>query len=188
MRAVRGEKIVPGQTPVIEPVVMGISSISRTAVRRVHQESPAAARAYFAGKISKFLLMGGRPAATASTYSTSVDRYIEWDGGGAEAEIDLKAVVAFSPDDRIRAIAHVVLETGEEVREARVLLWDDLSVSADAAEMIALPVLECVDSECGNGTTVAVDVWQLARGEKHRVERDRALARRSDVEGFLADL
>ena len=188
MRGVRGERIVPGRAPDIERAVKGISSISRTAVRRVHQESPEAAEAYFSGKIARFRLMGGRPAATAATYSESVARYIAWDGEGAEAEIDIKDTVAFGPEDRVRAIAHVVLETEDDVRMERVLLWDDISVSVESAEMIAIPVLECVDRNFGDGTARAVDVWQLARDEKHRVERDRALGRRNDVEGFFASL
>lgn len=132
--------------------------------------------------------MGGRPAATAMTYSASVDRYISWDGEGAEAKTDIKRSVGFGSEDWVRAIAHVVLDADDEKRTARVLLWDDLSVSIEAAEMIALPVLECVAGEYGVGTAVAIDVWQLARGEKHRVERSHALARRSDVEGFFANL
>ena len=110
MRGVRGEKIVPGQTPVIEPIIGAISSISRAAIRRVHQESPGAAESYFSGAIAKFVLMGDRAAATCETYSHSVDRYLEWIEGGEEADVDLKVVVPFGPEDRVRAIAHVVLE------------------------------------------------------------------------------
>jgi hypothetical protein len=173
---------------VIEPVVGGISSISRAAVRRVHQESPADAEAYFSGAIAKFVLMGGLPASTSQTYSQSVARYIAWDGQGANADLDLKLAVPFGPEDRVRAIAHVVLDSGEDQCEGRILLWDDLPLGQEAAEMIALPVLECVEHERGSGSTIAVDVWQLARGEKERVVRSAALARRSDVESFFANL
>jgi hypothetical protein len=132
--------------------------------------------------------MGGRAAATASTYSDSVARYIEWDEEGAEAEVDIKATIPFSSEDRVRAIAHVVFDAGDDKRDVRVVLWDDLAVSVGAAQMIALPVLECVEAEHGKDSVLAVEVWQLARGEKHRVERDQALASRSDVEGFFASL
>lgn len=189
MRGVRGEKITPGRTPDIEPVVKGISSISRTAVRRVHQKSPAVARSYFAGKIARFRLMGDRAAATAQTYSDSVERYLEWNGSdGASADVDVSGDVRFGEEHRVRAIAHVVRDDGDDKKIARVVIWDDLALGKDAAEMIALPVLECADQNFGDGTTVAVEVWQLSRGEKHRVEREQALARRTDVEGFFASL
>lgn len=188
MRGVRGEKVVPGQTPVIEPILGGISSISRAAVRRVHQESAADAQAYFSGGTAKFVLMGDRAAATVQTYSRSVGRYIEWDSEGADADLDLKLAVPFGPGDRVRAIAHVVLDADNDQCEARVLLWDDLPLSTQAAEMIALPVLECAESERGSNSVVAVEVWHLARGEKERVVRSAALARRSDVESFFASL
>lgn len=189
MRGVRGEKIVPGKTPDIEPIVKGISSISRTAVRRVHQKSLAAARAYFAGKIAKFRLMGDRAAATAQTYTDSVERYFEWNGSnGSAAQVDVKGTVPFGEDDFVRAIAHVVVDAPDEKKLARVVIWDDLPLDKRAAEMIALPVLECTDSRFGDGATTAIEVWQLCRGEKHRVEREQALARQPDVEGFFANL
>jgi hypothetical protein len=188
MRGVRGEKIVPGQTPVIEPIIGAISSISRAAVRRVHQESPSAAEAYFNGAIAKFVLMGDRAAATCETYTRSFDQYLEWDEEGAEADVDLKLSVSFGPEDRVRAIAHVVLEGENEQREARVLLWDDLPLSQKAAEMIALPIVECIESIYGPNSVAAVEVWHLARGEKERVVRNTALARRTDVESFFANL
>jgi hypothetical protein len=188
MRGVRGEKIVPGKTPKIAPIMGAISSISRKAVRNVHQESPKAAKAYFAGAIAKFVLMGDRAAATCQTYSQSLETYIAWDGQGGEAEVDLKLLVPFGPEDRVRAIAHVVLDAGDDQREARVLLWDDLALGQRAAEMIALPIVECVEHTHGPKSVTVVDVWHLARGEKERVERDTALARRPDVESFFANL
>jgi hypothetical protein len=188
MRGIRGEKVVPGQTPKIQPVLGGISSISRTAIRRVHQESPDSARVYFEGAIAKFVLMGDRAAATCDTYRRSVNRYIEWDGGSGDADIDLKLVVPFGPEDRVRAIAHVAREVGEDAWEGRVLLWDDLPLGSTAAEIIALPIVECVENVHGVDSVVAVDVWHLARREKERVERNAALARRPDVESFFADL
>jgi hypothetical protein len=188
MRGVRGEQIDPNKTPKIENVVGAISSISKKAVRCVHSESPSDALAYFEGAIRKFTEMGPRPAATCDTYSRSVHRYIEWDGAADDAEFDLKLTVPFGPDDRVRAIAHVVLEVDDDAYEARVLLWDDLPLSQKAAEMIALPIVECVENVHGAESVQAVEVWHLARSEKERVERNAALARRADVESFFADL
>lgn len=187
-RGVRGDRIVPGQTPNIEPIVKGISSVSRAAVRRVHDETPDAALAYFADKVAKFRLMGGRPAATAASYRQSLLQYIEWNGNGQAADLDIKGLVAFGPEDRIRAIAHVVLDNGGDSRDARILLWDELPLDQRAAEMIALPIVECVNAEYGTGQTANVEVWQLAMGQRYSVEPAVAEGRRGDVEGFLANL
>lgn len=188
MRGVRGKPITPGQTPRIENVVGAISSISRKAVRCVHKESPADALAYFEGAIRKFTEMGPRAAATCQTYWDSLGRYIEWDGAANEADLDLKLTVPFGPDHRVRAIAHVVLDAGNDQREGRVLLWDDLPLSGKAAEMIALPIVECVENVYGFESVATIDIWQLARSEKERVQRNAALARRPDVESFFSNL
>lgn len=187
-RGVRGERIVPGQPPNIEPIVKGISSIGRAAVRRVHKETPATALAYFAEKAARFRLIGGRAAATAEKYRQSLLQYIEWDGDGQAADLDIKGLVAFGLDDRVRALAHVVLDCDDGKREARILLWDELSLDQDAAEMIALPIVECVNAEFGIDKTAIVGVWQLARGQRYSVEPAVAEGRRGDVESFLADL
>lgn len=188
MRGVRGEKIEPGKTPKIENVVGAISSISRAAVRCVHRESPSDALAYFEGAIKKFTEMGPRAAATCETYSQSVARYIDWDGAADDADLDLKLTVPFGPEDRVRSIAHVVLDAGDDRRLARVLLWDELPLSSEAAEMIALPIVECVENVYGAESVAAIEVWHLALAEKERVERNTALSRRPDVESFFSDL
>lgn len=187
-RAVRGDgNAKAGVVPDIEPVVKGISSISRAAVRKVHKESAGKAAAYFAGKISKFLLMGGRPAATAETYRRSLRQYIEWDENEQSADLDIASAVPFGKN-RVRARAHVVIEDGNEEREVRVLLWDDLPLTEEQAEMIALPVLDCVNSQYAKGTTSVVEVWQLARRQRYSVAPASAEARREAVEELVASL
>jgi hypothetical protein len=186
-RGVRGAKVVPGQISNIEPILKGLSSISRAAVRRVHKESPDAALAYFADKTARFRLSGGRPAAAAGSFHRSLLRYIEWDGIGEAADLDVTATVPFG-SGRVRARAHVVLGDGDERRCARLLLWDDLSLDERAAEMIALPIVECVNAQYGQEKTAEVQVWQLALSQRYSVEPMVAQARRVDVEGFLDSL
>ena len=187
-RAVRGDaKAKPGVSPEIEPVVKGISSVSRAAVRRVHKESAANALAYFAGKVSKFLLSGGRSAATAESYRRSLRQYIEWDEAEEAADLDIASPVAFG-SDRVRARAHVVILDGNKDREVRVLLWDELPLNQAQAEMIALPVLDCVNSEYATGTTTAIEVWQLAKSQRYSVAPGSAEAQREAVEELVANL
>src|SRR5215218_368516 len=66
-RLARGGDIKEGATPAAD-VVLGISSTSHAAIRRVHHESPSRARAVLAGKLRRFLLAGGRAAETAGRY------------------------------------------------------------------------------------------------------------------------
>lgn len=186
-RAVRGAAVNPKVPPDIEPVVKGISSISRAAVRRVHKHSADQALAYFAGKISKFRLMGGRPAATAESYRRSLLQYIDWDGSGATADLDISSQVSFGPGNRVRARAHVVIGSDGD-REARVLLWDELRLSEDEAEMIALPIADCVNAQYGDGGPAVIEVWQLSQRQRYSVAPASAEARRSDVENLLASL
>lgn len=188
MRGVRGETINPDQTPQIEPIVKGLSSISRAAIRRVHNESPDEARAYFAQATAKFRLRGGRAAATVDSYRSSLEQYIEWDGVGQDADLDIKGTVTFSPDDRVRALAHVVFGSDDGARRARVLLWDSVTLGQRAAEMIALPIVECVNAEYGADKTSEVEVWQLALGQRYSVAPEDAEGRRGEVESFFADL
>jgi hypothetical protein len=185
-RAARGENVKPGAAPNIEPVVKGISSISRAAVRKVHRESADVALSYFSGKASRFFLMGGRPAATAETYRNSLLQYIDWDGVGESADLDIAAKVSFN-GNRIRARAHVVIES-DKSREARVLLWDDLPLTEASAAMIALPILDCVNSQYGDGDVGAIEVWQLSRRQRYSVAPASAEARRGDVENLLSSL
>lgn len=184
-RAARGASV--GRGADIEPVVKGISSIARAAVRRVHKESPDKARTYFLSKSARFRLMGGRPAATAQTYGSSFERYVGWEPDGQPAVLDVAASVPFAEGDLIRARAHVVVGSEGE-RDARVLLWDDVALDERAAQMIALPVFECVAGRFGDGATATVSVWQLARGERVTVAPQEAEARRDDVDALLTEM
>jgi hypothetical protein len=184
-RAVRGEPVVPGGPGFyIEPVVAGISSCARAAVRRVHQEGVEAARAYLAAKLARHLLQGGGTGSTARSYKDSFERYVEWAAAAGEAELDVSLVVPFPCGNAVRAIAHVV--PGSDGL-ARVLLWDELPVpDVPAAEMIALPIFECADSVLGVGQTATVDVWQLAHGQQQSVMRTAAEARRPEADALLS--
>lgn len=170
---------------------MGISSCARAAVRRVHNESPAAASAYYAGKVAHHYYAGGSAAGTARAYGLCVDQYIAWDGHSGPADLDVgfrATPITFAPGDAVRALAHVVLDNGAGQREARVVLWDELPLDARAAEMIALPVLERVEAEYGSGSTAHIDVWQLAQTQREIVLPVAAQARWGEVQTLLASL
>jgi hypothetical protein len=190
-RVARGGEILSGAGEKIEPIMGGISSVSRCAAREVHRRSPEAAVAYFDGKTANWALQGGRAAATVGAYRVSLERYIAWDGGSGSAEaFDLgtrMAPIIFAPGDSVRALAHIVRQDTAG-REARILLWDDLSLDEGAAAMIALPVVERVNNVHGSGAASTVEVWQLAGGTRVSVRPHVAEAQRGAVRTLLAEV
>jgi hypothetical protein len=188
-RVARGASINPGNPPDVEWFILGMRQSAIAAVRRVHSQSPDDARAYFQGKASGFYLQGGAAAATARSYRDCIERYIAWDGQAATAEATpTKGIeVRFSPDHVVRARPDVVLG-GPGTYEARVLLWDDLPLGPDAAELIALPAVGYVESEFGKDKAAPVSVWQLATSDRESVGPAAAEGRRSDVEALLAQI
>jgi hypothetical protein len=186
-RAVRG--IPPGGSLDIEYFLLGMRSSAGAAIRRVHDESPDRARAGLAAKMSDFLLQGGAVAAFAQSLQGCLEQYIAWDGGIAAAYVAAPTKgtpITFDPGNIVRARPDVVLDDGSGAYEARVLLWDDLTLDRKAAEMIALPVVEYVEGKFGPGSTSSVSVWQLVTGEQESVAPPDAEARRADVEALLA--
>jgi hypothetical protein len=190
-RLARGGDVAQGGVPPAEDVVLGISSTSHAAIRRVHKESPATAQAVLTGKLRRFFLAGGRAAETARRYQDCVNSYIAWDGDAAPAvETPSKGKpIAYSGGGIVRARPDVILgdeETGEY--EVRVLLWDELALDRDAAELIALPVAERVEDTYGEGKVSVVKVLHLVTNQLEEVAADSAHARRQDVEALLASV
>jgi hypothetical protein len=190
-RAARGAPILTGQGAGIEPIMGGISSIARCAVRDVHRKSPEAAMAYFNRSTAKWLLLGGSAAAAVRTYHDSLAQYIAWDGGSGSADLDVgsrKPAIMYGPGDSVRALAHVVCDLGGGQRDVRIVLWDEPPLDTNSAEMIALPLVERVDTEYGQGSTAQVGVWQVAQPQQIAVLPAAAHARRTDVQALLAEL
>jgi hypothetical protein len=187
-RAVRGGAVIIGTPPPVEPLVLGLSSISRTAVRRVHQQSPVNALAYFDNKAAPYFAGGGGVAATAQGFRDSVERYIQWDATAPPAELDVSDIVGFGPGNSVRARGHVVVDDGAGLKEARLLLWDELPISAAEAELVALPVLECVEARLGVGSVSRVEVWQLSTSQRETVLPTTARGRQSAVQQVLSQL
>jgi hypothetical protein len=189
-RLARGGEITRGGVPPAEEVVLGISSTSHAAIRRVHKESPTRARAVLAGKLRRFFLAGGRAAQTARKYQDCVETYIAWDGQAAPAtETPAKGTPVAFNGGIVRARPDVILgdeETGQY--EARVLLWDELPLDSDSAELIALPVVERVEDTYGPGKVAVVNVLHLPSNKVEQVTTDSAKARRADVEELLGSV
>jgi carotenoid cleavage dioxygenase-like enzyme len=80
----------------------------------------------------------------------------------------------------------VVRKQGDDRRVARVLIWDDLSLDARSAEMIALPVKDRLEQVYGQGCAARVDVWQLEQPLQVSVTPQAAEARRAEVQAVLA--
>jgi hypothetical protein len=186
-RLARGSAITPGEGPDVEWFLLGIRSSAGAAIRWVHKESAARGRSHFAGVNAQYLFGGGPAAAAARNYRDCIERYIALDGaGGPAVAMPTKGVsISFPPGNVVRARPDVVIgPDASGLYEARVLLWDELPLSRQAAEMIALPALKYVRSKLG--AEAGVVVWQLAREEEEIVSAGEADARQADVEGLLA--
>jgi hypothetical protein len=96
--------------------------------------------------------------------------------------------VSFGQGNSVRALAHVVVDDGAGAYAARLLLWDELQVSAAQAEMLALPVLEGVEARLGAGTVSRVEVWQLGTNQRHVVTLAAARAQAPSVQHFLSQM
>jgi thioester reductase-like protein len=87
----------------------------------------------------------------------------------------------------VRARPDVILgneETGEY--EVRALLWDELALDQDSAELIALPLVERVEDAYGEGKVGVVKVLHLVTNQIEEVAASVARGRRTDVEALLA--
>jgi hypothetical protein len=186
-RIARGGSLSSGPRPA-EDVVLGISSTSHAAIRRVHRESPEKARADLAGKLRRFFLAGGRAAETARRYQDCVEGYIAWDETAEPAtETPTKGRPVTFSNGVVRARPDVILgneETGEY--EVRALLWDELALDQDSAELIALPLVERVEDAYGEGKVGVVKVLHLVTNQIEEVAANVARGRRTDVEALLA--
>ncbi len=188
-RAVRGAAVTVGAPPPVEPLVLGLSSIARAAIRRVHRQSAASAVAYFDSRASGYLQSPGAVGAAAQSFRDSVQRYIQWDATAAPAQLDLSQQISFGAGNSVRALAHVVVDDGtSSTNEVRVVLWDDLPVTANQAELIALPVLECVEGHLGAGTVSRVEIWQLGTNQREAVTPASARACYAAVQHVLSQL
>lgn len=184
-----GDLAPPGGLPA-EKIVLGISSASHAAVRRVHNETPEIALSNLAGTLRKYFLSGGQPAQTARRYQGCVESYIAWDGHAAPATETPARGRAIGYDGGIvRARPDVILaNSGTGEYEVRVLLWDELPLDRDSAELIALPAAERVEETYGPGKVAVVKVLHLAINNLEEVAADSAHARRADVAELLASV
>lgn len=184
-----GDLAPPGGLPA-EKIVLGISSASHAAVRRVHNETPEIALSNLAGTLRKYFLSGGQPAQTARHYQECVETYIAWDGQAAPAtETPARGKSIGYDGGIVRARPDVILgDDGTGEYEVRVLLWDELPLKRDSAELIALPAVERVEETYGPGKVAVVNVFHLATNDLEQVAADSAHARRADVEELLASV
>jgi hypothetical protein len=167
----------------LEPVLRTMWSYANSAAKRVHKDPVEQARAYLRGRMARY--MGGPAETTARSYLRSFETYVEWDATADPAEKGVQPRISFAPDGVIRGRADMVFIRGPERYAGRLLLWDDLSMNRDAAELIALPSLRAVESAYGEGTAEFVEIWQLRTGERERVNAASAAAREDDVRRIL---
>jgi hypothetical protein len=168
------------------PVLRTMWTQARSAALRVHRESVEDARAYLRECMAQH--MGGPAEATARSYTRSFETYVEWDATAYPAEPGAQVKITFAPDGVIRGRADMVFLRGPERCSGRLLLWDDLPMDREAAEIIALPSLRAVEQKYGDGTVAFVEVWQLATRQPEQVDEASAAARDDDVHRILREL
>jgi hypothetical protein len=149
---------------------------------------------YFDAGVAKYA--GGPAWATAQAYRAGIQRYIAWDAAVGQPlmvdndgdGIDVKLEVGFGPGNTVRTWCHVVVEDGSGGTEARIVLWDELGLNQQSAEMIALPILEAADARFGAGSTSNIKVWQVALVQPVPVLPAAAQARRAQIQTLIASL
>jgi hypothetical protein len=168
------------------PVLRTMWSWSRSAVLKVHGESVAEARAYLTGRMAPY--MGGASDATARSYLRAFETYVEWAAPADPVDSGTQTEIGFPPDGAIRGRADMVLFRGQDRYAGRLLLWDDLPMDRDAAEIIALPSLRAVERAYVVGSVEFVEIWQLRTRERERVNAESAAAREDAVRRILRRL
>ncbi|HSS33614.1 MAG TPA: hypothetical protein VLL27_10070 [Solirubrobacterales bacterium] len=186
-RLARGGTLAPPGGLPAEKVVLGISSASHAAIRRVHNETPEIALSNLTGTLRKYFLSGGPAAETARRYHDCVETYIDWDEAASPAtETPHKGAHIAYGEHIVRSRPDVILgDDGTGEYEVRVLLWDELGLNQAAAEVIALPALDRVEETYGAGKVAIVKVLHLPTRHLEEVAEDAARARRPDVEALL---
>jgi hypothetical protein len=167
----------------VEQFLLGISSQARSAVKRVHSQSVDEARTYLRTRFGQYF--GGPADATARSYLSSFEAYVGWDATAESCEKGVQTLIDFLPEGAVRGRADIIFARDPDQFEPRVLLWDELRLSRESAEIIALPSLLAVEQRYGDNSVPFVDVWQLATGQRERVEADVARARDDDVREIL---
>lgn len=168
----------------VERTVQILATQTKAAIKRVHKESVDQARGYLRNAFARSI---GTPAGpTANSYMRCFETYVTWDGTAERAEKGVQRLVDFAPEGEIRGRADVIFVRQPDQIEARLLFTDELPMSRAAAELIALPALLAVEDEYGEGTVTSVEAWQLASGQRERVDAATAKAREGDVRAILA--
>jgi hypothetical protein len=188
-RLARGDRVVPGKGPAeVGLFLLGMRSAAGAACRDVHRSTPAQARSRLNRACAQSLFNGGNAASFARNLLQCLDRYIELDGiAGPAALLPGKSKpIPFGAGDIVKARPDVVLGPSTNgAYEVRVLLFDDLPLTNDSAELIALPAVEFVRAELG-ATADRVLVWQLSLQQEEAVSAAQAQGRKADVTALLA--
>lgn len=182
-RAVRGIPVTPGAPPQTPPLLLGLSAVARTAVRRVHTESPDVAVAYFNRRVAKWRAAGPRAAGTTNAFGRRLDQYVEWDrlAGLPVDRVDVCSTVPVGRSTWVRATAHVVGLEGDGHARPRVVIWDTEPCDSVTAALVALPALEATVRLVDPHIEV-IDVWQLGTGCQYAVSASAARARAQEAE------
>lgn len=176
-RAARGGSVTVGSpTTDVPPHILGMTTSVRAAVRRVHEDSPAAGSTYITNSLAHYLARAGssnpghRGTATAAQhYVEAVEQCGAWHASsGLETSIwQLRGYVPLSETDGVDALVRVVLEDpSTSTITGRVILWDSLAVTSDSAELMAASAVTVLDQHYTSETVAGVEIWQCFGKQK----------------------
>lgn len=197
-RAARGESVVLGGTSDVPFHIMGMVSTVRSALKKVHLDSPSVGSARVHGKLDHHQVnasssnRGHKATATAAqNYTDAVDRCAAWHTASPLKAIhwELKALVSFNSSDRVAAVVRVVLgDPGSGEIVGRILLWDPLPLDLAAAEIMAALAVEVLDQTYSPAQVREIEVWQCRLGDRHVVSAVDARAARASAAALVAGM
>jgi len=177
------------------PHIWGMVSSVRSAIRVVHATSPAAGVAKVQSSLGKWLPWAGDPnrgrratASAAANYIAVVEQCASWHAASplAFTRWEERGVVSYGQHS-VEVLVRVVLESSTGVW-GRLILWDSPPLTVDAAELMASPVVELLDSIHGPDMVQGAEVWQCRTGETHTITARAARLKRNAVAAHLSRL
>lgn len=171
------------------PFLAKPTTVGRTAVRRVHDTSSAAARHYLnqilAGELSH------QHAATRTKAENTVaglETYIGADRADGRTFEDFGRPIPVTMASGVVKTTVDVIVSGPDGLAGRAIFWDGPAASLADAEAIAYPFAEAMQIMFPNENITDICVWQVRRGNIHSIPLQTALARRAQADIALARL
>jgi hypothetical protein len=171
----------------VPPQILGMVSCAGGASKLVHRVSPAHGVSHVTSKLAHYVQRASSSnrghranASAAQHYIDAVTVCADWHSSSALDlhDWEVKGFVALSQTDGVEAIVRAVVEDpATNVLSGRVILWDSLAVTVDAAEMMAAAAIDVMDTTYPGAVVDAVEIWQCFHRPPQRLRVAAATAR-----------